>query len=114
MGIEWYKTTKAFRKKGETGPARAFHRYLARGKGYEYPLSLFRKAGAKAWELEQIQALEPRFAQIRMCMQELAKLDRVASEYGRVRGLAKSGNCGESESGIPQEEEVDATQAERE
>jgi hypothetical protein len=91
MGIEWFKTSPAFRKKGSNGPTKPFHRYLARGKGYEYPLSVFRKAGAKAWELEQIRVLEPQFGEMRRRMEMLAKMDRQAREYECTGGLPNPG-----------------------
>jgi hypothetical protein len=110
VGIEWYKAVPAYRKKGASGPARVWHRYLPRGKGYEYPTSVFRNAQARDWELELAQDLESRFGPLRRRLDVLTRIERQVREYERALGLAKSKNCGESGSGTPQEGLPDATE----
>lgn len=113
VGIEWYRSVPAFRKKGSSGPPKMFHRYLARGRGYEYPMGVFRAARARDWELALARDLEPRFGQLRRRLDVLTRMGRQVLEYERALGLAKSGSCGESESGTPQEEQPDATETGR-
>jgi len=112
VGIEWYRSSPAFRKAGSSGPPKMFHRYLARGRGYEYPMSVFRAARACDWEMELARDLESRFGPLRRRLDVLTRLGRQVLEYERALGLAKSATCGESESGTPQEEQPDARDGE--